>query len=583
MRNKENFYYAGVEIPVTAVDRYRCLDAVTKRAVTKASGRITFLIGAISVAFAVILGRLFFLTVVDYKPRDFRPSLAIAGFDLKRKNILDRNGVLLATGVPTVNLTVNPKKVKHAEEVARRVSAVLPDLSYDDVYKRLTSPRSFEYIKRNLTPTEQYEINRLGYYFLEFEKGEKRIYPQGNLFAHVIGTVNLDNKGTSGLELAYNDELAEHDVTVSLDMAIQQMVHTHLSEGVKKYEALGGGAIVMNVNTGEVLSMVSLPDFNPNILSSLNEKNQFNQMASGTYELGSVFKLFTTAAALENKVVTPWDSFDVTPPFKVLKHTITDDHPQSRRQMIPEILIHSSNIGSAQVAIKMGAEKQRDFFARVGFLKPLQTDLPERAYPQIGRSDSDLDVTMRSFGYAVTVSPLQLIAGVAALSNGGFYHTPIFRPQTNSKEVIEYRVISDKTSHMMRQMMWAVVNWRPTEAKRYMDYAIGGKTGTANLIDPVTKKYLKNKKLVRTTFVGVFPMTKPEYAIVVMLDSPKGLKEDWYFNTAAWNAKKIALDTVVQMASYLGLPAQPEMKLEPYMQRAIQESLTYDAIRRKNR
>ena len=320
MRNKENFYYAGVEIPVTAVDRYRCLDAVTKRAVTKASGRITFLIGAISVAFAVILGRLFFLTVVDYKPRDFRPSLAIAGFDLKRKNILDRNGVLLATGVPTVNLTVNPKKVKHAEEVARRVSAVLPDLSYDDVYKRLTSPRSFEYIKRNLTPTEQYEINRLGYYFLEFEKGEKRIYPQGNLFAHVIGTVNLDNKGTSGLELAYNDELAEHDVTVSLDMAIQQMVHTHLSEGVKKYEALGGGAIVMNVNTGEVLSMVSLPDFNPNILSSLNEKNQFNQMASGTYELGSVFKLFTTAAALENKVVTPWDSFDVLQGVKTYHH-----------------------------------------------------------------------------------------------------------------------------------------------------------------------------------------------------------------------------------------------------------------------
>lgn len=571
-RKKESFYYPGVEIPVRSMDRYRCLDAVTIGALQKARRRISFLIAFFAVCFLIILGRLFFLTIVNYQERDFKPSVLRADFEMERKNILDRNGVLLATGVPTVDLSVNPKKVKNPEEVARRISAVLPDVNYQDVYDKLTSNGSFKYIKRNLTPAEQYEINKLGYYFLTFTKGEKRIYPQGHLFAHVIGTVNIDNVGTSGLEKQLNETLMQTDVQLSLDLTVQQIVHSYLSEGIQKYQATGGGALVMDVQTGEILAMVSLPDYNPNILSTMTKDNSFNKTTLGVYEFGSVFKLFNTAMALENQDIEPWDSFDASEPYKIGRKSIEDYRGQNRVLSVPEILMHSSNIGSVHIALKSGAQKQKEFLNRFGFFDQLPIDFPERGTPlYIKGKWPDITVANVAFGYSVSVTPLHLAAAVSSLVNGGLYHTPVFIKAEHKPE-IEYRVLSERTSNIMRALMWAVINWEIPEGKPLLDYAIGGKTGSANLLDE-NGKYVK--RALRTTVAAAFPMNEPRYVVVAFLENPKGIKETWNFNTAGWNTKPIVLDMIIQMASYLGVPAQNEMELPSYVKRAIETSLTY--------
>lgn len=571
-RKKEPFYYPGVEIPLNSFDRYRCLDAVTISALQKARGRIRFLIVIFAFCFAVILGKLFFLTIVNYEERDFKPSVLRMDFEMERKNILDRNGVLLATGVPTVDLSVNPKKVKKPEEVAKRIAAVLPDVSYQDVYDKLTSNGSFKYIKRNLTPTEQYEINKLGYYFLTFTKGEKRIYPQGNLFAHVIGTVNIDNVGTSGLEKQLNERLMNEDVQLSLDLTVQQIVHSYLSAGIQKYQAIGGGALVMDVRTGEVLAMVSLPDYNPNILSTMTPENSFNKTTLGVYEFGSVFKLFNTAMALENGDIEPWDSFDASEPYKIGRKNIEDYRGQNRVLSVPEILMHSSNIGSVHIALKSGEQKQKEFLKRFGFFEQLPIELPERGSPlYIKGKWPDITVANVAFGYSISITPLHLAAAISSLVNGGLYHKPLFMKAEKRPE-IEYRVLSERTSEIMRSLMWAVINWEIAEGKPLRDYAIGGKTGSANLLDE-KGKYVRGA--LRTTVVATFPMNDPQYVVVAFLENPKGIKETWNFNTAGWNTKPIVLDMIIQMASYLGVPAQNEMELPGYVKRAIETSLTY--------
>lgn len=568
-KRKETFYYPGIEIPQTAMDKYRCLDGATLVALRKARGRLAFIIFVLSICFAVIIGRLFQLTIVNFQPRQFTPSVFRTSFELSRKNIVDRNGVLLATSLPTVDLSINPSRVKNKHEVAKRLSEVLPDVSYEDVLRKIDQGGTFKYIKRNLTPKERNDVNWLGYYFLNETPGEKRIYPQRNLFSHLIGGVDIDNKGISGIEKSYNTALNEQDLVLSVDMSVQEMARTALDKGIQKFQARGGAAIVMDVQTGEVLAMVSLPDYTPNFSVRLTKEQQFNKASLGTYEFGSVFKLFNTAMALENKDITPWDTFDASEPVKIGRKNIEDYRGQNRPLMVPEILMHSSNIGSVKIALKSGYKKQKEFLGRFGFYKPLPIALPERAGVLMphGNKWADITVANVAFGYGISISPLHLVAGVAALTNGGYYRVPTFIKDGN-KGKPEYQIISEKTSKIMRPLMWAVVNWDLSPKHPIAKYAVGGKTGSANLIEH--GKYVKG--VLRTTFVGVFPMTQPKYAVMVVLEDPKRIKETWNFNTAGWNAKPIALEIIAQIAPYLGVEPVDEYKLPPYVEKAIEIS-----------
>ncbi len=569
-KKKESFYYAGQEVPLRSTDKYKCLDAATLGVLQKARFRLAIIMFCVSVCFCVIIGRLFYLTVMNYQSRQFQPSVLKTEVDFMRHNIVDRNGTILAISLPVQDLSINPKEVKNKEEVAENLAQVLPGVTKEYVLAQIEKGGTFRYIKRQITPKERNDVNWLGYYFLTETPGEKRMYTQDNLFSHLIGTVNIDNKGTSGLEKAHEDILKERDLQLSLDLSVQEMTHKSLQKAIDKFKAKGGAALVMDVNTAEVLAAVSLPDFNPNMKIDGDKDKLFNKTTLGAYEFGSVFKLFNTAMALEYGDIKPWDRFDASEPIKIGRKQIEDYRGQNRSLLVPEILIHSSNIGSVRIALKSGYQKQREFLGRFGFYEPLPIALPERTRTQYPRAKKWADITSANvaFGYGISVSPLHLISAVSALVNGGYYRVPTFLKDGN-KGKPEYQVVSEKTSQMMRHMMWSVINWDIKEKDPIAPYAVGGKTGSANLLE--NGRYVKGT--LRTTFVSAFPMNDPKYAVMVVLENPRGIKETWNFNTAGWNAKPTGLEIIAQIAPYLGVAAQPEWKQPAYIERAVQASI----------
>ncbi len=569
---KETFYYVGQEIPYHRLDRYRCLDATTQVVLQKARGRITLIIGALALCFAVIVGRLFYLTIVNYQARNFTPSVLKTEYMTGRQNIVDRHGIVLATSIPTADLSVNPSKIKNPEEVAEKLAKAIPSLSYEAAYQKLTAGNNFQYIKRGLTPVERNAVNWIGNPYLEERQGEKRVYPQQNLFSHLIGSVDIDNVGTAGLEKAYNEELKTDPVMLSLDTSVQEMTRQALMQGIQKYKARAGLSVVMNVKNGEILASVSLPDYNPN-RSAGKKDDRFNKVSLGSYEFGSVFKLFNTAMALEAGDIRPTDSFDAKNTLKIGRKVIEDFRGQNRVLTVPEILIHSSNIGSARIALQSGWQKQRDFLGKLGFYQKLPIVLSERGstlYPT-GAKWADMTSASVAYGYGVSVTPLHLIAAVAAIANDGIYHVPTFIKDGN-KGRPEYQVISRKTSEQMRHMMWAVINWEMKESNPVYGYAVGGKTGSANLLSE-DGRYIQGS--LRTSFVGVFPMDDPQYAVLVTLEDPKKIKETWMFNNAGWNARPIGLNIIAEIAPYLGVMPRPRWEQPSYIEQAIEKSIEY--------
>lgn len=568
-KKKIPFYAVGKEIPLQLSTQYKLLDPTTLKMVKQAKNRATFLSFLVLLGFCAILGKLFYLNVMRQQPVPNRPIILQEDIPLIRKNILDRNGNILATSLPTIDLSVNPSKVKNPEEVAKALAKILPDTDEKELYKKLTSTANFKYLKRNITPTEQNSINWLGYYFLNEEKGEKRIYPHMNLFSHLLGVVDIDNNGVSGLEKSFNHQLTENSVQLSVDLPIQDSTYHELTAGIEKYKADGGTAVVLNVHTAEVLAMVSLPDYNPNFSIPNDPERLFNKAALGIYEFGSVFKLFNTAMALEAGVISPYSVFDVSEKLKIGRKRIEDFQGQNRPLLTPEVLMHSSNIGSVMIALKAGEERQRKFLKRFGFFEQLPLEIPEKAstlYPK-AQKWHDLTVANVAYGYALSVSPLHLISAVAALVNGGTYRVPTFLKNGN-QERPEYKVLTEKTSETIRNMMWAVVNWDTKPTKPIYGYAVGGKTGSANLIKD--GKYVQ--RALRTTFVGAFPMNNPKIAVLVTLENPKGIKETWNFNTAGWNAKPVALNIISTIAPYLGILPIKEYPIPAYIKKAIENS-----------
>ena len=575
--SKETFYYVKEEIPQGKMDRYRCLDATTKCILKKANNRILVVMFFLCVAFAFMFGKLFYLTIMNYQPRSFKPSVLKTELDISRQDILDRNGTVIAINLKTTDLSVNPKKIKQPEETAQALIRALPDLSYDEVYQKLTSNSNFKYIKRNLTPIERNAINWIGNPYLQETKVEKRVYPQGHLFSHILGATDIDTYGIAGLEKAYNDSLKVDTVQLSLDISVQDMVREALQKGIEKYKATGGLGIVMDVNTGEVLASVSLPDYNPNMPAEGDTSVRFNKATLGTYEFGSVFKLFNTAMALENKDIKVTDTFDVSEPIKVGRKLIEDTRGAERVITVPEVLIHSSNIGSVLIAQKSGFQKQKEFLGRFGFYEKLPVDLPELGITQYPVAEKWADITSANvaFGYGISITPLHLIAGVSALVNGGNYRVPTFLKNGNQGQPV-YRVLDPKISEQMRRMMWAVINWDMKETDPVYGYAVGGKTGSANLI--VNGKYVQGS--LRTSFVGVFPMDNPKYIVLVTLEDPKKIKETWMFNYAGWNAKPVGLEIISKIAPYLGVEPKEPWEQPSYIEKSIQASLE---AKKKNR
>lgn len=526
------------------------LDGVTKQALEVGRNRLILAGCLLTLAFAAVAGRVVELSALrDHNEPTVPTAAADAALQTGRADIVDRNGLLVATSLRTPSLYADPSEVLDAARAARRLTTVLTDLAVPEVEAKLRANRRFVWLKRNLTPHEQYRVNALGIPGLHFMDEWKRIYPQSSLVAHVVGYTDTDDRGIAGIEKAFDDVLrgGREPLTLSVDLRIQHIVRQELARQIGLFEAIGGTAVVLDVNTGETVAMVSLPDFDPNLAGDMSDDQRFNRATLGVYEMGSTFKIFNTAMALDAGTVTLNDGYDATKPIRISRFTINDFHGEHRWLSVAEIFKYSSNIGSVKMAMDVGTDGQKAFMSRLGMLQPMALELPERGYPLVPSPWRPINTMTISFGHGMSVSPMHLASGVATVVNGG-----IKRPTTLLKttgRVLGEEVLLPATSLAMRKLMRLVVldgTGRNADAPGYM---VGGKTGTA---EKAGGRGYARKSLL-SSFVAAFPVHDPKYVVLVMVDEPKGQKFSHGYATGGWVAAPAVKRIVERSAPLLGV------------------------------
>jgi len=469
----------------------------------------------------------------------------------ERADIVDRNGVVLATSVPVVSAFVNPHLLLDTKEAAKKIVSALPESKYDEVKEKLDADKSFVWIKRGMTPREYDLVNRLGIPGLEFQPEERRIYPQGSTGAHVVGYDSIDNSGLAGVERYFDQQLQSGElVELSLDLRLQRIVEDELVHAVQKFSAIGAQAIVMDVTNGEILAMASLPAYDPNSAKTITNDALFNRATLGVYEQGSMFKIFNTSLALDSGKITLADKFDASQPIKIDRFTIHDDPDVPHRVLtVPEVFKFSSNIASAKIAVEVGTELQRAFFERIGFLKPVSTQLTELAAPLYPTHWARINTMTIAFGHGISVTPLHLAMGAAAVVNGGILHSPSFIKRAPGSDPGK-RIVQVKTSLQLRQLLRLNVLEGTGRKAEIPGYEIGGKTGTAE--KPARGGY--RQKALISSFVGMFPMSEPKFLVLVTLDEPHGLPETGGYATGGMVAApsvKAIMENIVALYGIL--------------------------------
>ncbi len=535
--------------PRAAGDGAIHIDGVRKRALETGRTRLLVAGALFLLAFAVIAGRMIDVALLRGAAIGHARTQSEADAPVGRADVVDRNGVLLATSLPTESLYARPREVLDPAEAARRVVGVLPDLDAADIEAKLRSDRAFVYLRRNLTPRQEYAVNALGIPGLYFEKGEKRVYPQGNLAAQLVGLDDLDNRGVAGIEKSFDHALQNrHEpLRLSLDIRVQTVLHDELAKAMAAFTAVGATGIVMDARTGEVLAMVSLPDFDPNSMAGASPDSMFDRASLGVYEMGSTFKLFNTAAALDSGTVNLASSFDASQPIHVARYEITDYHPQNRWLTVPEILVYSSNIGSARMALDMGTATQKSYLERFGMLAPTGIELPETGAPLYPTTWREINTMTIAFGHGMAVTPLHVAAGVSAIVNGGVLHPATLLARADAEPVPGERVIKPETSRTMRELMRMVVTDGTGEKADVPGYEVGGKTGTA---EKTGVGGYRHKSLL-SSFVAAFPIEDPRYVVLAMIDEPHGTKESAGYATAGWTAAPAVGRIVAQIGPML--------------------------------
>jgi cell division protein FtsI (penicillin-binding protein 3) len=480
-----------------------------------------------------------------------------------RREITDRNGMVIATSVATASLVANPTLIRHESETAAALSRIFPDQKAAALLARLKDKHSkFVYIKRHLKPAEQEAVNNLGVPGLFFEPDTRRVYPYGGLFAHAIGYVGVDNQGLAGIEQYYDRTLSdpvrgEKPLALSLDLRVQAMLREEMQQTIRQFSAIGGVGVVYDVQKGEILGLSSLPEFNPNHPASAVPESRFNRASLGAYEMGSTFKTFTVAAALEQGTASLSGGYDATRPIRSGGFTISDSHPKARWLTTPEIFAYSSNIGTVRMAMQLGTERQQQFLRAIGMMSPVSVELPERSKPLLPKQWGQLTTMTVSFGHGISVSPLHVVQGIASVVTGHKAAMTLVK-NGNAKKPKGTRILSEKTTEQMRALMRLVVADGTARAADAKGYRVGGKTGTAE--KTVGGRYMRDAKLA--SFVGAFPMEDPRYVVLIMIDEPKGTKATFGYATGGWVAAPAVGRLVQRMAPMLGMNPDFE-KTEP--------------------
>ncbi len=507
-----------------------------------------------TLAFAVIAGRLVELAVIDQGAEERRSPRIAANSKMRkvRSDIMDRNGILLASSLPTASLYANPRRVLDPKAAAKKLKRVFSNMDEKKLEAKLASDKSFVWLERNLTPKTQFSVNALGIPGLDFQRTERRVYPHGRIVAHAIGLTNIDGRGLSGIEGYFDKSLRGRDeaLTLSIDIRVQSVLREELLKAMAEFRAIGAAGLVMDVDNGEVRAMISLPDFNPNKPVTAAGIAGFNRATKGVYEMGSTFKLFTAAMALDIGASRLKDRYDATQPIKISRFKISDYHAKKRWLSVPEIIVYSSNIGAAKMALEVGTSGQKKYLRRFGLLTPARIELPEIGSPLTPDHWREINTMTIAYGHGIAVSPIQLVSGIAALVNGGVLYRPRMIKIARGEAVIGTRVLSKKTSKKMRELMRLVVRHGTGRNADVPGYLIGGKTGTAD--KPGPRGGYASQRVI-SSFVAAFPMDKPRYVILAMLDEPKGTQRTHGYATGGWVAAPVIARVVKRMAPLLGL------------------------------
>ncbi len=565
---------SALRLPALAARGLLGLARAPKRSkLSMARGRLGLAMLGFGAVYVVIAGKLVLYAVLP-DASETPGRISSDAISSSRPDIVDRNGEILATDIRTPSLFAEPRRLLDVDEALEKLSAILPDLDKVEARTRLSSKKGFVWLKREITPSQQRRIHLLGLPGIGFMMENRRVYPNGPTVSHVIGHVNVDNEGIAGIEkyldnrglaalhrAGFTTDRLTTQVQLSIDLRVQHALRDELGQALTKFRAKAAAGLITDVRTGEIIAMVSLPDYDPNDPGKSMDDSRINRLTTGVFELGSTFKALTTAMALDSGLVKLDDRFDARFPLQYGSFRINDYHGTKRVLNVPEIFIHSSNIGTARMALKLGVENHKAFLKKMGQFDRLVTELPESAAPLYPKRWVELNTVTASYGHGIAVAPLQAVAAVSALLNGGYWIQPTFLKRTpEDAQAIARRVIKKETSDALRFVMRLNAEKGSAKKADILGFYVGGKTGTSEKV--INGRYSKNKLF--NTFMAAMPMNDPKYMVTIMLDEPQGLKETYGFATSGWNAAPTAGKVIARVAPLLGL--DPKIDMPPAIQ-----------------
>jgi cell division protein FtsI (penicillin-binding protein 3) len=553
------------------------LGALVSARLDKSGGRIRQLALILCLAYAGIGAKLIKLGLSSEPPQTLKVAVDQAASGA-RPDLLDRNGQVLATDVRTLSVFAEPRRIIDKDEAVELITAVLPDVNAKELRERLSSKKGFVWVKRQVTPKEQQEIFHLGLPGVGFVPENKRVYPNGPIGAHVIGFVDKDNIGIAGME-KYLDQQSLTDphvagftvdpdslkpVRLSLDLKATHALRDELEAGLEKYQAKAGAGAIIDVNTGEIIALESLPDYDPNDppdMTKESSKDKINRVNVGVYEMGSTFKAISISMALDSGKVNLGSRVDARDSLRYGRFTIHDFHATHRVLTVPEVFTHSSNIGTARMALMVGVQGHQAFLRKMGQLDRLRTELPESAEPLVPKRWTELNTMTIAFGQGLNVAPIQALMAVAALVNGGHMIVPTFLTRNEADAMASsHRVVSEQTSESMRYLMRSNATHGSASFANIEGYYVGGKTGTADKI--IHGHYSQDK--VFTTFMAITPADKPKYLYMVLYDQPQAVAGDGGYHTAAHNAGRVAGLLIRRVQPLEGVAPASQFPTQPF-------------------
>ncbi len=551
-----------MSMEMSLADAPIALEGARKTRKNMTRSRIQIAIFGLLVVFGVIAGRLIQLGITDTGVSG--EGQARDAITASRPVIYDRNGIEMAMDIRVPSLYAEPRRIIDVDEAVEKLYPELPGVTREWLRNKLDGDEGFVWLKREMSPAAQERIFNLGIPGIDFVTESKRFYPGGNEASHILGAVNVDNQGIAGIERYLDREdvqvlqdtglardRALEPVTLTIDMRVQHAMYSELMDALERYQAIAGAGVMVDVRTGEVIAMVSLPDFDPNVPASALEEGRLNRITAGTFELGSTYKSITLAGALDSGIVSITDEFDATQGIRFGRYVINDFHGKERVLTLPEVYKYSSNIGTIRIMQAWGKENYRAFLTRIGFDDALKIELPETARSNIPETFSDIVAATASFGHGLSITPLHMVSAMAGLVNDGNYlPATLFRRSQAEAEALYKPIISPQTSAYLRYLMR--LNALEGSGRKMNSiaegYMAGGKTGTADKV--VDGRYDTTRNL--NAFASAFPLDNPRYAMIILVDEPKR-ENPQSGRTAGWNAGMVTGRIIQRVAPLLGI------------------------------